>query len=100
MSWFIINFEHNGQLLLVENFIHRFDRIRGSKNYYKCIDYCGGRAIYREDSDNAIMSKTNGFPSHGIPLAEPSFWNKLKVMRSLFFYTIFFQEFLNTVKKY
>lgn len=79
MSWFIINFERDGQLLVVDNFIHRLDRIRGSNHYYKCIDNCGGRAIYRENSNNAIMSKTHGHPSHGIQLAKRGFRNKLKV---------------------
>jgi len=80
MSWFIINSDRDGQLLIVDNFIHRVDRIRGSNHYYKCIDNCGGRATYyREDSDNAIMSKTHGHPTHGIQLAERGFRNKLKV---------------------
>jgi len=79
MSWFIINSERDGKLLVVDKFIHRVDRIRGSNQYYKCIDNCGGRAIYREDSDNARMSKTHQHPSHGIQLAERGFRNKLKV---------------------
>lgn len=79
VSWFITNSERDGQLLVVDNFIHRLDRIRGSNHYYKCIDNFGGRAIYRENLNNAIMSKTHGHPSHGIQLAERGFRNKLKV---------------------
>jgi hypothetical protein len=35
MSWFIITSERDGQLLVLDNFIHRIDRTRGSNHYYK-----------------------------------------------------------------
>jgi len=59
MSWFIINSERDGQLLVLDNIIHRIDRTRGSNHYYKCIDNCGGLVIHREYSNNAILSKTH-----------------------------------------
>jgi len=45
MSWFIINSERDGQLLVLDKFIHRLDKIRDSNLYYKRIDNCGGRAV-------------------------------------------------------
>jgi hypothetical protein len=53
----MINSVRDVQLLVLENFIHRIDRIRGSNHYYKCIDNCGGRAIHRNDSNNAVSQK-------------------------------------------
>lgn len=73
-SWLIINSERDGQLLVLDHLIHQIDRTRDSNHYCKiCIDNFGGRAIYKEDSNNAIMSKTHKQLTRGIQLAKRGF---------------------------
>jgi len=45
MEWFKIKSKKDHDLLVMNNYIHRIDRIRDQTIYYKCINNCGGRAI-------------------------------------------------------
>jgi len=85
MEWFKIKSEKNHDLLVVNNFIHRVDRIRDKTEYYKCIQNCGGRAILKKlkNKTDVILSKPHCHPTHGVELANRGFRNKLKVSTNL-----------------
>lgn len=78
MEWYKIKSEKERDLLVVDNFIHRIDRIRDTTEYYKCIQNCGGRAILKNNTD-VVLSKKHDHPTHGVELANRGFRNKLKV---------------------
>jgi len=80
--WFKIKPEKDHDLLVVNNFIHRVNKIRerDSTEYYKCIQNCGGRAILKNNSD-VVLSKNHYHPTHGVELANRGFQNKLKVSK-------------------
>jgi len=82
MEWFKIKSEKNHDLLVVNNFIHRVDRIRDKTEYYKCIQNFGDRAISQNKTD-AKLSKPHNHPTHGVQLANRGFRNKLKVSTNL-----------------
>jgi len=46
MEWFKFKWEKNQDLLVVDKYLHRIDRIRGDNEYYKCVDNCGGAVQY------------------------------------------------------
>ncbi|KAE9543670.1 hypothetical protein AGLY_002066 [Aphis glycines] len=63
---------------MVDNFIHRIDRIRDTTEYYKCIQNCGGCAILKNNTD-VVLSKNHDHLTHGVELVNRGFRNKLKV---------------------
>ncbi|XP_029348188.1 uncharacterized protein LOC115034846 [Acyrthosiphon pisum] len=82
MEWFKIKSEKDHDLLVVNNFIHRVDRIRDKTEYYKCIQNCyeQNHAILKnlKNKTDVILSKPHYHPTHGVKLANRGFRNKLK----------------------
>ena len=82
VEWFKIKSEKNHNLLVVNNYIRRVDRIRDKTEYYKCIQNCGRLAILKNKTD-VILLKPHNHPTHGVELANRGFRNKLKVSTNL-----------------
>ena len=55
MEWFTIKSQKGQNVLVVNNCIHRLDRQRNETKYFKCIDNCGGRAIFTYCTSLIVM---------------------------------------------
>lgn len=78
LQWFKIKSEKNQDLLVVDNYIRRFDRKRNKTQYFQGFGSCGGCAILK-NYVNVVTSKPHNHGTHGVELAERGFQNKLRV---------------------